>query len=55
MTDMEKFRHLLPHWLEHNAEHANEFLRCASRARATDEERLAHHLEAAVEFVLRGL
>lgn len=49
MTDIEKLRQLLPHWLEHNAEHANEFLKWASRARSVGKEHLAHHLEAAVE------
>lgn len=49
MTDIEKLRQLLPHWLEHNAEHANEFLKWASRARSTGKERLAHHIESAAE------
>lgn len=46
MTDIEKLRQLLPHWLEHNAEHANEFLRWASRVRFAGAEHLAHQLEA---------
>ncbi|KKO18567.1 MAG: hypothetical protein L3J18_04715 [Candidatus Brocadia sp.] len=49
MNDIEKLRQLLPHWLEHNAEHASEFLKWANRARATGEDRLAHHLEAAAK------
>lgn len=49
MNDVEKLRHLLPHWLEHNAEHAAEFRTWAERARSAGEEYLAGHLEAAVE------
>jgi hypothetical protein len=49
MNDVEKLRHLLPHWLEHNAEHANEFKRWAGRARTAGEQHLADHLEAAFE------
>ena len=49
MNDIEKLRLLLPHWLEHNAEHANEFRTWAERARSAGEEHLAGHLEAAVE------
>ncbi len=51
MNDIEKLGHLLPHWLEHNAEHANEFRTWAGRARAAGEEHLAHHLEAAIEKI----
>lgn len=32
MTDMEKLRALLPHWMEHNNEHAAEFERWAETA-----------------------
>jgi predicted metallo-beta-lactamase superfamily hydrolase len=31
-TDLEKLRVLLPHWIEHNAEHADEFRQWAERA-----------------------
>ncbi len=31
-TDLEKLRVLLPHWIEHNAEHAAEFRQWAERA-----------------------
>ena len=34
MNDMAKVRALLPHWIEHNSEHAAEFLRWADRVRA---------------------
>ena len=46
-TDLEKLRVLLPHWLEHNAEHANDFRAWARRARAAGDEHLAAHIEAA--------
>jgi hypothetical protein len=32
MTDIEKLRALLPHWIEHNEEHAAEFERWAKVA-----------------------
>lgn len=32
MTEMEKLRVLLPHWIEHNEEHAAEFERWAQMA-----------------------
>jgi hypothetical protein len=32
MTDIEKLRALLPHWMEHNKEHAAEFERWAETA-----------------------
>jgi len=31
-TDVEKLRVLLPHWIEHNADHAGEFRTWAARA-----------------------
>jgi hypothetical protein len=31
-TDLEKLRVLLPHWIEHNTEHAAEFRQWAERA-----------------------
>jgi hypothetical protein len=31
-SDLERLRVLLPHWLEHNGDHADEFRRWASRA-----------------------
>lgn len=32
MSDVEKLRVLLPHWIEHNGEHAREFRRWADAA-----------------------
>jgi hypothetical protein len=31
MNDVEKLRVLIPHWIEHNEEHADEFRRWAER------------------------
>jgi hypothetical protein len=39
VTDLEKLRVLLPHWIEHNAEHAAEFRQWAERAGADDSAR----------------
>jgi len=40
-SDEEKLRGLLPHWIEHNAEHATEFRLWVARTRS------AGHKEAA--------
>ena len=37
-TDLEKLCVLLPHWIEHNAEHAGEFRRWAERGREAGEQ-----------------
>jgi hypothetical protein len=37
-TDLEKLRVLLPHWIEHNAEHAGEFQTWAERGREAGEQ-----------------
>lgn len=56
--DSEKLRLLLPHWIEHNYEHAAEFREWSSRVRfATKDlviaanflERASHALEACLE------
>jgi hypothetical protein len=49
MDDIEKLRVLLPHWREHNAEHASQFRTWAERARAAGEDHLATHIEAAAQ------
>jgi len=38
MTDLQKLLILLPHWIEHNAEHAAEFREWAERARVAGQE-----------------
>lgn len=49
MTDIEKLRVLLPHWLEHNASHADDYRAWIERARAAGADHVAEHLAAAVE------
>jgi len=48
-TDLEKLRVLLPHWIEHNAEHAAEFREWAERARAAGQEGPASDIALAAE------
>jgi hypothetical protein len=42
----EKFRVLLPHWIEHNQEHVEEFLRWAERAGEAED-----HIRAAARLI----
>ena len=49
MTDLQKLRVLLPHWVEHNAEHAAEFREWAERARAVGQEGPAADIALAAE------
>lgn len=49
MNDIEKLRVLLPHWLEHNASHADDYRAWIERARAAGADHVAEHLAAAVE------
>jgi hypothetical protein len=46
MSDVEKLRVLLPHWIAHNGEHAEEFREWADRAGAAAED-----IRAAAELV----
>lgn len=48
-TDEEKLRALLPHWIEHNAEHADEFRTWANRARASGHEEVAEEIDTAAK------
>jgi len=41
MKEREKLRILLPHWIEHNGEHAEEFRRWADRSGSAEELILA--------------
>jgi hypothetical protein len=47
MNDLEKFQVLLPHWIEHNAEHADELRTWAERIQLMGEEDAAEKLFAA--------
>lgn len=49
MTVMAKLRALLPHWVEHNAEHAAEFRLWAERARAAGQAAVAEEIDTAAE------
>lgn len=49
MSDIEKLRLLLPHWLEHNASHADDYHGWIERLTAAGEPHAAEHLAAAVE------
>ena len=47
MNDLEKLQVLLPHWIEHNAEHADELRTWAERIQLFDDEDAAERLFAA--------
>ena len=47
--DLTKLRILLPHWIEHNEEHAASFERWVARARALRRGETAQRIEDAVE------
>ena len=51
MNNLEKLRILLPHWLEHNASHAQEFARWAELVGDGDQEvaGLLHKATAALQ------
>jgi hypothetical protein len=57
ITNSEKLRFLIPHWIEHNQEHANEFRDWASRVGIAREDILkaAEHLEKASYALEAGL
>jgi hypothetical protein len=48
-TDEDKLRVLLPHWIEHNAEHAAEFRLWAEKARAASQEEVAEEIALAAK------
>ena len=58
MNEVEKLRILIPHWIEHNAEHADEFREWAAKAGSAQADLVAaadaleaasDHLRAALE------
>ena len=49
ITDRTKLRALLPHWIEHNAEHAAEFRNWAEKARAASLEEVAEEIDTAAK------
>jgi len=48
-NELAKLRVLLPHWIDHNEEHAASFRRWADKARALGQEETAQRIEEAVE------
>ena len=48
MTDLEKLRILLPHWINHNQEHIAEFKRWAELCKDSDSIRLAEAFKKAI-------
>jgi hypothetical protein len=49
MTDIDKLRMLLPHWIAHNTEHAAEFRTWIERVRGIGQTHVVEHLEAAIQ------
>jgi hypothetical protein len=49
MNETEKLRVLLPHWIEHNSEHAAEFREWAERARQAEHGDAAWDVRVAAE------
>jgi len=49
MTELEKLRALLPHWMEHNDEHAAEYERWAETALSAGENKAAELIRSASE------
>jgi hypothetical protein len=47
MTDAEKLKTLLDHWIEHNAAHREEFERWGQRAREAGLEEVSREIAAA--------
>ena len=56
-TDLEKLRVLVPHWIEHSAEHAGEFRTWAERGKEAEEQILeaAQYLELASQALKEAL
>jgi hypothetical protein len=48
-TDEDKLRALLPHWIEHNSEHAAEFRLWAEKAQAAGREDVAEEIVLAAK------
>ena len=56
MTDLEKLRALLPHWMEHNDEHAAEYERWAETAASAGKGKAAEYIRSAAgRMALAGL
>jgi len=57
VNETDKLRMLLPHWIEHNKKHADEFRRWAEKAGSAQSDILdaADRLEAATDILARAL
>ena len=51
MDDMEKLRVLLPHWMEHNDEHAADFVGWAAKATLAGHEDAAQMIVRAADAI----
>lgn len=49
MTELEKLRVMLPHWIEHNRSHEKEFKKWAEIVRNAGEQEIATFIEKAIE------
>lgn len=57
MNEQEKLRVLIPHWIEHNQEHADEFVKWASSAGNAEQDLLeaAHRIVEANKVLSSAL
>lgn len=49
MTEMEKLKHLLGHWIEHNEAHVKTYEEWASKAESSGEKKLSEILKQIAE------
>jgi len=49
MTDMERLRVLIKHWIEHNEEHAGEFRKWAEKAKSSGNSAVCDDILNSVE------
>ena len=49
MTELEKLKHLLEHWIEHNEAHVKTYSEWVSKAEALGEKELANILREVVD------
>ena len=49
MTELEKLKHLIEHWIEHNEAHVNTYREWASKAEALEKKELSEILKQIAE------
>lgn len=54
MNELDKLRALLPHWIEHNREHAADYVRWAKVAEEAGREAAAGRIRAAIGLVAQA-